>query len=416
MMTALLVFLSLATADTLRLEACYELAEANHPRRPALALHDEIAALRIENLGARFLPALSVQSQADYQSAILSFPIALPGAVPPPVSHDQYRVSLVVDQLVYDGGATRRQQQLERLQRDLSRQEVELDLYRINELVNDAYFGVLAAEVRLASLRTLGEDLAARHRRLEAQVRAGVVSPGNADVMAVERLRVDQSIVEAELGRVTAIATLEAWIGQPVGGDTLAWPEPSEIPLENRRGRPEYAAFSLNDALLAEQEALAGLKRRPRVVTFAEAAYGRPAGLDLFDDRFQPFYSFGVRLQWGFWDWNVSRREQNALELQRAVVDTREDTFTRQLDVLAREHRLAVERLQELLAQDDAIIALRARISEAAASQLENGVISATDYLIERQAEQQARLTRDLHALQLVRTRVDFATAMAVGW
>ena len=407
-----LAFWTSAPADTLRLDACYLLAEAHHPRRQELALQDNIAALRLENLDARFLPTLTLQSQATYQSAIPSFPIALPGVAGPDISHDQYRVSLNVDQLIYDGGVVRRQQALERLQRDILHQEVAVDLYRVRDQVNTAYFGALAADARLASLHTLAEDLASRHARLEAQVRAGVVTPGNADVMEVERLRVDQQIAEAESARRTALSVLSELIGQPVYAP-LAWPEAPAADFENRRARPEYVAFALQSDLLATQRDLAGLKTRPRVVSFAEAAYVRPAGLDLFDNRFQPFYSFGLRVQWGFWDWRVSQRDREALTLQQDVVAAREEVFTRQLDLAAVEHEQTIERLEALLAQDEEIITLRARIAEAAASQLENGVLTATDYLIERNAEQQARLTRDLHALQLLKSRIDYATVIA---
>ncbi|MDZ4701259.1 MAG: TolC family protein [Rhodothermales bacterium] len=414
MIALLLALWAIAPADTIRLDTCYRLAEAHHPRRQEFALHDEIAALRLDNLDARFLPTLSLQSQATYQSAIPSFPITLPGASGPTISHDQYRVSLSVDQLVYDGGVVRRQQALERLQRDAAQQEVAVDLYRVRDQVNVAYFGALAAETRLASLQTFAEDLASRHRRLEAQVRAGLVTPGNADVMAVERLRVDQQVAEAESASKTALAVLSELIGQPADGP-LAWPEAPDAAFENQRARPEYAAFALQTDLLASQQALAGLKTRPRVVSFAEAAYGRPAGLDLFDDRFQPFYSFGLRVQWGFWDWRVSQRDREALTLQQDVVAAREEVFTRQLDLAAVEHGQAIERLEALLVQDEEIIMLRARITEAAASQLDNGVLTATDFLIERNAEQQARLTRDLHALQLLKSRIDYATALATG-
>ncbi|MEZ4702997.1 MAG: TolC family protein [Rhodothermales bacterium] len=415
-MIAFIAFLLLAPADTLHLQACYQLAEAHHPRRQELALQDDIAALRLDNLSTRFLPSLSLQSQAVYQSSLPSFPIALPGVSGPEISHDQYRVSLNVDQLVYDGGATRTQQHLERIQRDMARQDVEVDVYRVREQVNAAYFGALAAEARLASLGTLAEDLAARHSRLEAQVRAGVVTPGNADVLAVEQLRIRQQIAEAESARQTAVAVLAELIGQPVGDDPLAWPEPPAPVFENQRKRPEYAAFSLSETLLAEQQALASVKTRPRVASFVEAAYGRPAGLDLFDNRFQPFYSFGLRVQWGFWDWHASRRDRDALSLQREVVSAREAAFTRQLDVAVQEHLQAMERLEALIAQDDEIIGLRVRIASASASQLENGVVTATDYLIERNAEQQARLTRDLHALQLLRSRIEYATVLGNGW
>ncbi len=412
-MIALFVLLLALPADTLDLRACYALAEAHHPRRDAVALQDRLAALRLANLDVRFLPAVSLQSQVTYQSAVPSFPLSVPGASLPEISHDQYRVSLNVDQLVYDGGATRAQQAVERVQRDLASQSVHVEIYQVRAQVDEVYFGALAAEAQLAQLATLAEDLAARHHRLEAQVRAGAVTPGNADVLAVERLRVAQQMEEAAAARRMARDVLAELIGRPIGEAVLAAPDfPGAEPAGNERRRPEYALFTLNRFVLTEQEALADVRQRPRVMGFLETAYGRPAGLDLFDNRFQPFYSFGVRVQWSPWDWKATERDRQSLAIQREVIDTREAAFTQQLDVAEQRFFADVERLQALLAQDDEIIALRARIAEAAASQLENGVATATDYLIERNAEHQARLTRDLHALQLARVRAAYATTM----
>lgn len=412
----LLLLLVLVTAppDTLRLEDAYREAATHHPRQAELPLHTALADLRVHNLNTRFLPDLALRGQATYQSDVPSIPFSAPGFTPPEVSKDQYRVALGVEQLVYDGGLTAVQRALEYVQRDLARQEVAVDVYRLRDQVNAAFFGVLVQEAHAASLAVLAEDLRARRDRLAAQVEAGVGTPANVDVLSVELLRVEQQQAEAAARRRAALDVLGTLLGRPLPDDVVLVPPslPEAAPAPDARRRPEYRAFDLRRTLLAEQARLAGRQTRPRVSAFAEAAYGRPPGNDLFENTFQPFYSLGVRMQWGFWDWRRSRRERQALSLQQQLVAAQEAAFTRQLDVAATEQRHEVARLEELLARDDEIIALRARITAEAASRLENGVITATDFLIERNAEHRARLTRDLHALQLLQARVQYMTIL----
>ena len=67
-----------------------------------------------------------------------------------------------------------------------------------------------------------------------------------------------------------------------------------------------------------------------------------------------------------------------------------------------------ITKMQKLLATDDEIIGLRVKVKEAAKAQLDNGVITANDYLREVNAEDQARQTKITHQLQLLQARINY--------
>ncbi len=412
-MTLLLVLMLFTTPpDTLRLASCYREAEAHHPLREEASLQEAIADLKVRNLNTRFLPDLSFRGQATYQSNVPVLPLSVPGASIPPISKDQYRVSFNVDQLIYDGGQTARQRALEYIQRDLAQQSVAVEVYKLRDQVNSAFFGVLMQQAQMASLAILEEDLRARRRRVEAQLTAGVGTRGNVDVLSVELLKVGQQRAEMEAKRRASLSVLGILLGRPLPDDTVL-EQPVAEDLEGGgviRQRPEFAVFSLNRALLTEQERMSARQTHPRVSSFAEAAYGRPAGLDIFENTLQPFYSLGLRLQWPFWNWHNGRRERKTLALQRQVATAREAAFTQQIDIAGQQIQSDIARLEESVERDEEIIMLRERITAQAASQLDNGVITATEYLLERNAEYQARLTKQLHALQLLQARVQYLT------
>lgn len=411
-MTILLVLtLLVAPSDTLRLEACYREAAAHHPLQAEGPLHDAIARLNAEALGTRLLPDLSLRGQATYQSDVPSFPLDVPGFALPVISKDQYRVSLDVEQVLYDGGLTRGRQALEYAQRDVNRQAVAVSVYGQRARIDAAFFGVLVQQAHGASLDVLAADLRARRRHLADRVAAGLGTPDDVDRLDVELLRVAQQQAEVAARRRAALDVLGVLLGRVLPDDTvLAPPRLDDPDGPPGRHRPEYAAFDLNRTLLRARERLAARQTRPRLSGFAEAAYGRPPGLDIFENSFQPFWSVGLRMQWGFWDWRRSRREREALTLQRQLVDAREAAFAREVDLAAAQQRQDIVRLEAVLERDDEIIRLQERLAEQAARRLENGVLTATDYLLERNAAHQARLTRALHELQLLQARVQYRT------
>jgi len=412
----LLVALLIATApaDTLTLDAAYRAAEAQYPLRQQIDLREAIATLRVQNLQARYLPSIDLGGQATYYSDVVNLPLEIPGVSFPQPDNDQYKVALSVNQLVYDGGMIAVQKELETIQRDIDQQQVEVESYAVRQQVNNAFLRVLLLEAQLASLATLQEDIDAKLNLVQAQVRGGVALPGQADVLAAERIKVEQQQLEARTNRRATLDVLEVLMDQTLPDDVvLALPDAGiATPLSAMQQRPEYPLFDLNRSRLAAQQTLSARKNRPTVSSFAEAAYGRPPALDFFKTDFKPFYTVGLRVNWNAWDWHTGRRDQEALALQQEMVDAQEATFTQQLSVATQQHLADIKRLQALLQTDEEIIALRQRVVEQAASQLANGVITATDYLTERNAAHQAELTRALHRIQLAQAQVNYLTTI----
>lgn len=405
---------AIAPADTLTLDAAYQAAEAHYPLRQQIDLREDIAALRVQNLNARYLPAFSIGGQATYYSDVVNLPLDLPGVSFPQPANDQYKVALSVNQMVYDGGMIAAQKELETIQRDIDQQQVEVESYGVRQQVNNAFLRALLLEAQLASLATLHEDINAKLDLVQAQVRGGVALPGQADVLAAERIKVEQQQLEARAHRRAALDILGVLMGQTLPEDAVLVLPAAEMatPLADTQQRPEYALFDLNRSRLAAQQTLAARKNRPIVSSFAEAAYGRPPALDFFETDFKPFYTVGLRVNWNAWDWHTGHREQETLALQQDMVEAQKATFSQQLSVATRQHLADIERLHALLQTDEDIIALRQRVVEQAASQLANGVITATAYLTERNAAHQAELTRALHRIQLAQAQVNYLTTI----
>ena len=167
--------------------------------------------------------------------------------------------------------------------------------------------------------------------------------------------------------------------------------------------------FDLQILKLKKSESLLGVKTMPKLAAFGQLGYGKP-GLNMLSNEFDSFYMFGAKLNWNFWNWNQNKREKQILELQSDVLNTQKELFNRNLKILMEKNINDMNKYDELILQDQQIIALREKIVQTASSQLENGTITATEYLTELNAKVQAELNLKTHTLQQLKAKVDYLT------
>ncbi|MDX1429100.1 MAG: TolC family protein [Rhodothermales bacterium] len=402
-----------AETDTLTLAQSYAYAEEAHPLRQQLSLQHEIASLRVENLNVSYLPALAIRSQAVYHSDVAEIQTPLAGSSTIQPSQDQYKVSVGLDQLVYDGGVTAQLKALEQVQRDLLTGKVEVELYKLKEQVTTAYFAILFLDAQIENLDLMDSDLAAKQRTLESAVANGTGLQDNVDVIAAERISVEQRRIENVADKQAALRILQELLGRPLAPDVvLELPDLGETPTPLERDRPEYLVFDAGRKILDESASLERLRLRPRISAFAEAAVGRPPGLNFFETDFKPFYSAGLRLTWNPWNWQSTRRTRRIQSLEADVIDAEERSFSRQIRISVQRDLGDIDKFRSLLDSDAEAVRLRERIAERAGSKLANGVVTASEYLTERNAASRARLLQRIHEIQFAQAKARYLTTI----
>jgi outer membrane protein TolC len=406
----------------LTLDEAVRAAAENFPRRQEQAARRELAEQKLENLDKRFRPQLEVQGQAAYHSEVPSLPAGL--APSPP--KDQYTLELDADQRLWDGGRTSQEQAVERAARDVDLEAVDVAFQDRREQIEEAYFAVLLRDAEVELLNTLVGDLQAQLDIAAARIDAGVALEGDRAVLIAELESQRQRIVEASAERRAALDVLATLMDRPLPDPVrLAAPQP-ELPenlLEVARaaelgegvGRAEIDQARAMQRLFQEQLALAGLAKKPTVSAFARAGVGRPPDQDFFEQDPTPFFVLGLRMRWQPLDWGVSEREQEMRRLEQEISASRLATFLQGLSAQLRQAARHIEALRELLESDERIIEQRQITSRQTAAQLRGGVITSTQYLLERNAEHRARLNQEQHRLRLARAGVDFLTTLGAS-
>jgi outer membrane protein TolC len=395
-------------STTLTLEQSQQLARNNYPLLRQKQVLDSVLRLQVKNTNSAYLPQAELNGQASYQSAVTEIPFKVPGMEIPEFSKDQYRATIDIKQLLYDGGATRQQRELQQVQQQTEQQRVEVELYKVKQQVTQTYFGALLAEEYIRASRLNQADIQQRIEKLSAGVLHGTVLPSNVDMLKAELLRAEQQELSAAATRNSNLAVLQLLTGFNAPGPVkLAMP-----PAPLREGtdslqRPELQLYRLQSAALDQQARLTATRPMPRISAFVQGGYGRP-GLNMLKNDFAAFYMGGIRLNWTIWNWRYHRTEQEILRMQQHNIDHQSETFTLNTRVQLAQQRLDIGRLEETLVKDNGILLLRTSVKDASAVQLDNGVITVHDYVSDLNAVLQARIDKSTHEVQLALARINY--------
>lgn len=411
MIFCLLPFFSIAQ-EKLTLLKAYELAQQNYPLVKQRDLLQQTTHINIDNLSKGFLPQFNLSGQASYQSDVTEVKVPIPGVTIIPPSKDQYKILADVNQLIYDGGIIKEQKNMQQLNENAEQQKVEVELYKIKERINQLFLGVLFLDEQLKQVDLVKLDLNNGIKKTEAQVNNGVAFKSNLNVLKAELLKADQRVIEILSSRKGLTDVLGLFINQVLPEDVqLEKPVSEPAVIVNDIQRPEIKLFGTQEKFLDGQIKLIDSRNKPKASLFAQTGYGRP-GLNFLKNEFAFFYTTGVRFNWAFGGLYTQKKEKQLIELNKKFIAVQRETFLLNTNTALKQQQSEVDKLKKLIVKDNEIIDLRIKVKDAAKAQLENGVITANDYLREVNAEDQSRQSLITHQVQLLQSQINYQTIL----
>jgi outer membrane protein TolC len=408
----MLFFITGQGQEPLTLDQCYQLAEKNYPLKAQYDLLGNSNALKIENLNKNYLPQINVNGSASLQSDVTQVAIELPAGLPelamPTLSKDWYKLTLDVNQPVYDGHVTAYQKKVEAFNMQADQKGVEIELYKLKDRINQLFFGVLLLDQTDKLMKSNRERLESKLKEVESAIRNGAMMEMNADLIRAEIVKIDQQLTETRMDRSATFGMLSELTSTPIPETTpLVTPEVLLPSLEYENKRFEYQLFNIQRARVDVLKNMVTTKWNPKIFAYGQAGYGRP-GLNMLDDSFKPWWLFGAKVTWNPWNWNGNKNEKKILAIQGEMLKSQQETFDKNLKISSQKELSEVQKATELLTQDQQIIDIRMRITKAASSQLDNGVITSSDYIARLNEETLARLNLEIHKLQLIKARLQY--------
>ena len=393
---------------TLTLEYCQDKARGNYPLNKQFELLQSATKLKLYNLTSSWLPQLKIGGQTTYQSDVTSFPIQIPGMSIPEVDQEVQKVTLDVSNTLYDGGLTHRQKLLEKASLDVDEQNIEVELYKLRERINKVYFNAIILQENEKLINIMKSEVESRLKIVQSGVRNGVSLQSNANLLQAELIKIDQQLLEIILSKQATMDMLSEYIGQTIPHESvLSVPIINPVLDDNKFLQPELTLLELQSKKLDNSQSLLTAKVLPHLAVFGQVGYGKP-GLNMFSNEYNDFYIVGLRINWTPWNWNRTNNDRKRIELQQKIVQNQKETFEQNIRVLLKKDLAEINKYKALILKDDEIITLREKITNTFVAQLEKGIITATDYLTELNAETQARLNKQQHIIQLAQAKVNY--------
>lgn len=406
----LIVFIGLFTSvmfsqQIMTLQECYNLAIVNYPLAKQSELLEVQNRLEKEVVSNAKRPQLSFDAQATYQSDVIEVPI--PNSNIEPLNKDQYRATLSVNQLIYNGGATDASLAVKSSQLKTKQKQVEVNLYQLKQKINQLYFSILLSQETHLLLKAKQEQLQAKLSEVTSGIKYGVILPSSDKVLEAELLKINQQLTEVESNKLSLIETLADIIGQPLNASVHFQNTLVETASTTELNRPELELFQLKKDEIESNEDLITKQNAPKLLGFATGGYGNP-GLNMLDNSFQAFYTVGVKLNWNVFDWNSNKKLRESLSINKDIIDTETETFKLNTNTELNQQQKEIEKIEAFIASDLEIIDLRKEVLKSADSQLKNGVITSSAYITELTNLYEDENTLIKHKIQLQLAKANY--------
>ena len=388
-------------AQPLTLESCYELAKQNYPLVKQRELIKRAGEYTVDNISKGYLPQVSVNGQYTYQSDVTRIPINIPGVSVPTIDKDQYRIYGEVVQPLTDLITVKQQKDLQRSAVQTQEQNLEVELYKLKDRINQLYFGILLVDEQLVQNELLKKDIQSGIDRISAALANGTDYKSSRNKLQAELLKAKQRDIELKNSRKAYLDMLGLFINQNTSESTIL-EKPKLQAGSDGINRPELISFESQKRSYDLQKKLVNSKSYPKLSLFFQGGWGKPSPVNMLSNELKEYYIGGVRLNWSFTSLYTNGKEKKILDLNKSLIDTQKEIFLFNTNFSLKQQNAELGKLAELLMADKEIIELRSSIKTTSAVQLENGIITSNDYIKEVNAEDQARQSLLLHEIQLL--------------
>lgn len=392
-----------SSQDSLSLSDIHAVIETGHPFGLKPDVYKRIYQLNRKVSDANYLPKLVLNASATYQSDVIDLDIPIPGVELPSQSHDQYGVSVDISQIIYDGGTTKAYKDLLQAQLNTQLQQVAVEMYQVKKQANQLYFSILILERNKATIQLSLDNLEGRIAFVRKQVENGVLLKTHLLVLKSQKLKLEQSSDELASVLLASREALGILIHKPADGVLVAKPDAF---IEKVAVRPELKLFENQKEQFENAVRLQKRENMPTLVGFGQAGYGKP-GLNMLNDAFDSYYLLGVKLSWSIWDWQKVKHQAQVYHVQQDLVRVGEKAFQqgRQTELAKVDHTIL--QLELAITKDEKLLALQKEILESYTSQLENGVITSTDYANQLNEVLLAEIMLNTHKIKLIQAQTD---------
>ena len=409
-----LMMVALSAQAQLTLEQCYELARQNYPAIKQYALVEQSRDFTLQNTAKGWLPQVSVNGRASYQSKVTQLPIDVSqfGIDYKGLSKDQYDAHVMVNQPIYDGGVITANKNILKAQTDVQTAQLDVTMYSIRERVNQLFFSVLLIDEQLAQNQLLQDDLKLGLNTVSAMMKGGIANQTDVDNVKVEQIKARQQEHSLRTARHTYLTMLGSFINLSLDANTQL-EKPADPGFKSQgsdpNNRPELAMYDSQNRLLDARLKALDASLMPKVGAFLQGGVGNP-GLNMLKNGWDTYYRIGATISWNIGSFYTRKSDQQLIANERQQITANRETFLFNNRLQQQQTNGQIENLRQQVSEDEEIIQLREGIRNKSEKRVQNGIETVNEMLRDINAVGEARQQKAIHEVQLLQEIYELKT------
>lgn len=402
LLSLLIVALSLpAAAQRLTLAECRRLARANYPLIRQYDLVSRTTDYSVANAAKAWLPSFTVGGGALAFTDVLNHSAQMK-AMGVDTKNYAAGVSLMISQTLYDGGRVAAAKGVTNAEAEVTRKELDVKLYEVDERVEQLFFGVLLLDGQLAQNSLLQSDWAVSRSTVESMVSHGVARESDLDAVSVQQTLAAQQRDALEATRSAYLQMLALFVGIEHGKDiSLEKPQtPSPGPSAPFAAlRPEQGLYDAQNTLLGQRRKQLDARLRPTLSLMGGGAWHSRVSEFVHN----AFLGAGISLSWNVGALYTRRNDLRKLELAQLQNESLRQTFLFNTRLQDRQAEGNVIALRKQIARDEEVVRLQESLCTATRKRVEGGTESVNELVRQINAADMARTRRAVHEIELLK-------------
>ncbi len=399
------------TKQEYTLEQLQALAKENYPLLKQKQMYTDIGSNKAKQVGTNFLPQINVAGQATYQSEVTELSIPVPGTTGFKQKPDQYALGLEIKENLLDYGAIKTQKQIEKENAEMQSQQVDAEFLKLKDRVNQLYGNVCLQQENKKIMYLRMNELEAKRKKMQSAVTNGAALQSGFLVLESEYLSTQQKLEEINSNLNAWYKTLSIITNKQMDTNVVFTDVKKEIVLQSTNIRPEYRLYELQSNSLKLKESMITKNNLPKLYVFGKGYYGRP-GFNFLNNDFRPYGLVGAGLSWNLTAYYTSGKDKKNLRINNDIVSNQKKLFELNLQATLVQQQEEIMKLERMITMDLKIVDAKTAIRKASSSQLDNGVITSSDYIVDLNAENQAQFNLKLHEIQLLMAKQNYNTTL----
>jgi outer membrane protein TolC len=397
--------------EELTLDQLQALAKENYPLLKQKQMYTDIGSNKVKQLSANFLPQLNIAGQATYQSEVTEFAFPGAGSAGFKQKPDQYSLGLELKENIFDYGAVKTQKQIEQESSEIQSQQVDVEYLKLKDKINQLYGNVCLQQENKKIMLLRMNELDAKRKKIQSAVDNGAALQSSFLVLESEYLTTQQKMEEINSNLNAWYKTLSIITNKTLDTTTAFSYVKKDITLQSIVIRPEYRLYDLQSNSFKLKESMVFKNNLPKVFVFGRGYYGRP-GYNFLNNEFRPYGIVGAGLSWNLTAYYTSAKETKNIRINNDIVTNQKKIFDLNLQSTMAQQQEEIIKLEKMIIMDVKIVNAKTAIRKSSSSQLDNGVITTSDYIVDLNAENQAQFNLKLHEIQLIMAKQNYNTTL----